>query len=109
MNVQGLIFTLTSVSSVLSSPFYDTLLSDDRLMPNELQGTRQYAAQLVADLKATPTEKLEPLVAQYDDELTEQLNKFQGEWTADRYSGFRNAQAMFGLVASIFNRANIVA
>ena len=108
MNAQGLIFILDSVSSLLASPFFDTLSTDSRLMKNELQGTRQYAAQLVTDLKAAPPEQLGALIAENDALLTEQTSKFQGEWAADRYNGFRDAQAMLGLVASIFNKANVI-
>ncbi|HEV2762579.1 MAG TPA: hypothetical protein VGV38_06250 [Pyrinomonadaceae bacterium] len=98
---------LTSVDSVLNSAlWYDGIIKDG-VSPAELEGTREESSYLVRALEATPHEKLEALVARYDPELTEHLNKFQGEWQKDRLAGFRDAQIMIGFVTTIFNEAGI--
>ena len=107
MNAAGLTFTLTSVAQVInSSAFFDQLTSQG-VSPGELSGTRQDANALVAALRATPADKIEALVAQYNDGLTAALEKFQGEWALDRLQGFRDAQVMIGFVNTIFNKAGI--
>ncbi|HEY9282581.1 MAG TPA: hypothetical protein VIP46_03915 [Pyrinomonadaceae bacterium] len=107
MNAAGLTFTLTSVASVINSTvFFDQLLNQG-VSADELNGTRQQANALVNALKATPPDKIEALVAQYNDELTSALDSFQGDWTTNRLQGFRDAQIMIGFVNTIFNKARI--
>ncbi|HVG28890.1 MAG TPA: hypothetical protein VM864_04135 [Pyrinomonadaceae bacterium] len=107
MNAAGLKFTLTSVASVINSgPFFDGLTSQG-VSAAELSGTREDANALVKALNTTPPEKIEAIVAQYDAELTPALERFQGDWAANRLQGFRDAQVMIGLVTSVFNKAGI--
>ena len=107
MNAAGLTFTLTGVAGVInSSAFFDQLVNEG-VSPNELTGTRQEANALVNALKATPGDKLEALVAQYNDQLTQALDIFQSDWTMNRLQGFRDAQIMIGFVNTIFNKAGI--
>ena len=64
MNVQGLIFTLGGVSSVLN-------------------------------------------VAQYNDELSQALNAFDGDWAGNRLQGFRDAEVMIGFVTTVMGKSGL--
>ena len=108
MNAAGPRMLLTTIDSVINSPpWYDDIVNQG-VSPQELQGTRAQLSHLDRAMLATPHEKIEALVAEYDAELTPLTDKFQGEWQKDRLSGFHDAQLFIGYVASIFNKAGIV-
>ena len=106
MNVQGLALMLTNVASALEWKFFDNLVNEG-VSPGELSGTRNLANALVSTIKSTPHEQLDELVAKFDPQLTQAMEKFQGEWQSKTLEGFRDAQIMLGLVNTIFNEAGI--
>ncbi|HLL73414.1 MAG TPA: hypothetical protein VK363_18385 [Pyrinomonadaceae bacterium] len=107
MNAAGMIFALTGVSAVLNMPFYQSLVTDGKVSQEELDGTRHNISSAIATLKNTPTEKLEALVAQNDEELTAYLNKFNAIGQEDLLGGLRNAQIMAGYVTTIMSKSGI--
>ena len=107
MNVAGLKFMLTSVATVINSSAFFDQRTGEGVSAAELKGTREGANALVNALNTTPPEKIEALVSQYDAELTNAMNSFQGDWTMNRLQGFRDAQVMIGFVTTIFNKAGI--
>ena len=107
MNAAELKFLLTSVATVINSSVFFDQLTGEGVSADELNGTRKDATALVNALNATPPEKIEALVSQYDDQLTNAMYSFQGDWTLNRRQGFRDAQVMIGFVTTIFNKAGI--
>jgi hypothetical protein len=104
MNAAGLVFTLTSVSTVLNSPFYDNL---EGVSAGELAGTRSDIAALVKTLQNTPGDKIEAMVDQFNPELTQALSAFQGDWAGKRLQGFRDAQVMIGFVTTVMAKSGL--
>ena len=107
MNAAGLTFVLSGVSAVLGMPFFQTLVTNGSIQQDELDGTRNNLSAAITTLKNTPQDKIEALVAQYNDELTERLDKFNAEWGHDMLGGFRDAQLMAGYVTTIMAKAGI--
>ncbi|HEX8456457.1 MAG TPA: hypothetical protein VF656_03970 [Pyrinomonadaceae bacterium] len=107
MNAAGLTFTVAGVSGALDMPFFQALVADGQLSQNELDGTRSNLAGVLAILRKTPTEKIEALVAKYDPQLTEHLNKFNANWGEDVLGGFREVQIMAGYVTTIMAKAGL--
>jgi hypothetical protein len=58
-------------------------------------------------LKKTPLEKIEALVAEYDEELTAHMKKFDAIEQTDFPGGFRIAQIIEGYVTMIMAKAGI--
>ena len=104
MNAAGLVFTLSGVSAVLNSVFYENLAG---VSAGELAGTRTGAAALVKTLQNTPGAKIEAMVEQYNSELTQALDGFQGNWTGNRLQGFRDAQVMIGFVSTVMAKSGL--
>jgi hypothetical protein len=107
MNSAGLIFVLTGVSGGLGMAVFQDLVTDGSISQGELDGTRKNVSAALATLKKTPGEKVEAMVAQYDDELSSHLAKFNSAWGQDPLGGFREAQVMEGYVTSIMNKSGI--
>lgn len=107
MNAAGLTFVLNGVSSVLTMPMFQTLVTNGSISQGELDGTRSDLAAVVKTLQNTPGEKIEAMVDQFNDELTEHLNKFDSEWTTDYLSAFRDAQMMAGYVTTIMAKSGL--
>ena len=107
MNAAGLTFVLNGVSSVLTMPMFQTLVTNGSISQGELDGTRSDLAAVVKTLQNTPGEKIEAMVDQYNDELTAYLNKFDSEWTQDYLSAFRDAQIMAGYVTTIMAKSGL--
>lgn len=107
MNAAGLTFVLSGVTAVLGMPFFQTIVTDGSIQQDELDGTRNNLSAVITTLKNTPQDKIEALVAQYNDELTAQLDKFNAEWGHDLLGAFRDAQLMAGFVATIMAKAGI--
>ena len=91
MNAAGLTFVLGGISSVLTMPMFETLVINGSISQGELDGTRSDIAAAVATLRNTPGDKIEAMVDQYNDELTQYLTKFNSEWPTDYLSAFRDA------------------
>jgi hypothetical protein len=107
MNAAGLIVVLTGVSGVIGRDYFQTLVTDGSIRQDELDGTRRNLEASVATLKNTPPEKLEALVAQYDDQLSEQLNKFNANGAEHTLAAFRDAQTLTGHVATILAKSGL--
>jgi hypothetical protein len=55
-------------------------VTDGSIQQGELDGTRNNLGAIIAILKKTPPEKIEAMVAEYNDELNTQLNSFNSHW-----------------------------
>ena len=108
MNAAGLTAILTSMSSFLESfGFFQDLVTDGSISQDELDGTRKNLSATVAALKRTPAEKIEAMVAQYNEELTAYSDKFNYKTGENALTAFRSAQVMTGSVTTIMNKAGI--
>jgi histidine ammonia-lyase len=85
------------------------LVSDGAISQSELDGTRNNLKALVATLKNTPEEKIEALVAEYDEDLTAYLHKFNALGSGASIEKFRIAQIMSGLAVTIMAKADVKA
>jgi hypothetical protein len=107
MNAAGLVFILNGVSGALEMPYYQSLVTDGKISRDEFDGTRHNLSAALATLKKTPLEKIEALVAEYDEVLTEYLSKFNAVEQLDFLSGFRLAQVIAGNVATIMAKSGL--
>jgi hypothetical protein len=113
MNAKGLPFTLGGVLADLdmtpvgSPSFYQKLVSDGAVSQGELDGTRNNLRAFIAILKSTPEEKIEALVAQFDENLTAHLNKFNALGSGASIEKFRIAQIMSGFATTIMAKAGV--
>lgn len=107
MNAAGMIVALSGVSGVLGMPFYQSLVTDGSISQSELDGTRHNLSTVIATLKKTPSERIEALVAEYNEELTAHLEKFNAIGQQDFLGGLKNAQAMAGYVTTIMDKSGI--
>src|SRR5215213_3882899 len=107
MNAAGLVFVLGGISPVLGMPMFQPLVTDGSISQNEFDGTRENVAAVLATLKKTPLDKIEAMVSQYNDVLTEQLGTFQAKWTMDYLTAFRAAQIMVGFVSTIMAKSGL--
>lgn len=107
MNAAGLIVVLTGVSGAVGRSFFQNLVTDGSISQDELDGTRKMLSEAVARLKQTPQEKIEALVAEYNDQLSGYLDKFNAGFETETLGGFRNAQVMAGYVTTIMNKSGI--
>ena len=107
MNAAGMIVALTEVSSVLGMPFYQSLVIDGSVSQSEFDGTRHNLSAVITTLKNSPTEKVEALVAEYNEELSTYLDKFNAIGQQDVLGGFRIAQIMSGYVTTIMAKSGL--
>jgi len=107
MNAAGLRFFMIGLADTINSPIYFDKLTGEGVSADELKGTRDDANALVNAINATPAERIEKLVAQFDGVLTHAHDTFQHDWQLNRLQGFRDAQVMIGFVTSLFNKAGI--
>jgi hypothetical protein len=107
MNAAGMLVALRQVYGTLGMPFYESLVTDGSVSVDELYGTRQHLAGVISTLEATPSEKIEALVAEHNKELTAHLDKFNAIGQQDFIGGFRIAQTMVGYVTTIMNKSGI--
>jgi hypothetical protein len=107
MNAAGVIFVLTGVSGALGMPHFQSLVTNGSISQGELDGTRSNLMSAATTLTKTPPDKFEALVAQYDEQLTEHLNKFNAAWGEDYLGNFREAQTMAGFVTTIMAKAGL--
>jgi hypothetical protein len=105
MNAAGLIFCLKGVSSALEMPFYQSLITDGSVSREEFEGTHHNLLSVIATLKNTPAEKVEALVAEYNEDLSASYDKFIAIQQSDYIGGFRLAQVMAGYVTTIMAKA----
>ena len=116
MNAKGLPFILAGVIADLDmgaapgvSSMSQKLVTDGAVSQGELDGTRNNLKALEATLRNTPEEKLEALVAQYDEDLTAYSKKFHALGSGASIEKFRIAQIMSGIAVTILGKANVKA
>lgn len=107
MNAAGLTFVLGGVSAALNMAFYQTLVTDGDIRQDELDGTRSELAALLRTLKNTPDDKIEAMVAQFNDDLTVRLNSFNKDWGMNPLAEFRDAQVLAGYVTTIMAKSGL--
>ncbi len=107
MNASGLTFVLSGVSATLEMPGYDSIVTDGGVSHDEFDGTRRGLSAIIATLKNTPPEKIEAMVAQYNEELTSYLEKFNTKTHERALDSFRNAQIMVGYVTTIMTKSGL--
>jgi phage terminase large subunit-like protein len=107
MNAAGLKVIINNVAEIINSSVWFDRLTSEGISADELKGTRQEATALAKALKATPSKKIESLVAHYDAQLTHALRVFQSDWQLNFLKGFRDAQVVIGFVTSLCNKAGI--
>ncbi|HZH29433.1 MAG TPA: hypothetical protein VEY11_01455 [Pyrinomonadaceae bacterium] len=107
VNAAGLTFVLGGVSAVLGMPDFQSLIADGSISQDEFEGTRRELSSIITTLKNTPHEKIEALVAQYNEELTSYLDKFNTKTHEHALDSFRNAQIMIGYVTTIMTKSGL--
>jgi ribosomal protein S17E len=107
MNAAGMTFVLNGVSGVLAMPFYQSLVTDGSISQGELDGTRRNLSAVISTLRKTPPEKIEAMVDQYNQELTEHFDKFRAVGQMDCLSGFQTAQIMAGYVTTVMAKSGL--
>lgn len=98
---------LGGVSAVLSFPFYEDLVKNKQITKAEFDSTTERAKDLVETLKRVPANKLDALVATYDEQLTEHAAEFNAEWPSNYLAAFKDAEILLGFVTSILAKAGI--
>ena len=107
MNPARMTFVLGGVSAVLDMPKFESLVTNGSIGQDELDGTRKNLSAVIATLKNTPSEKIEAMVAEFSDLLTEHLDKFNSEWGRDELGAFRDAEIMAGYVTTIMAKSGL--
>ena len=114
MNAKGLIFSLEGLIADLDMgsgagkpAISQKLVDDGAVSQSELDGTRKNLKALVVTLRNTPEEKIEALVAQFDEDLSAYLDKFQALRSGASIEKFRIAQIMSGLAVTIMAKAGV--
>lgn len=107
MNAAGLNAILIGVSGKLSMPHFDTLVTDGKIKQDELDGTRKMVTATMAVLQKTPHDKIEALVAHYDEQLSHHLDNFNAKGYLDLQGSLQDAQLLMGFVSAIFTKARI--
>lgn len=107
MNAAGMTFVLAGVSATLGMPFFQSLVTDGSIRQDELDGTRKDLSATIQTLKNTPPDKIEAMVAEYDEQLTAHLSNFNAGWGQDLLGGFREAQIMVGYVTSVMAKSGL--
>jgi hypothetical protein len=107
MNAAGLTVALSGIAGVLGMPFYQDLVTNGSISQDELDGTRHNLSAVIATLKNTPSEKIEAMVAQYNEDLSAYLDKFNAEGQKDSLAGFKDAQIMLGYVTTIMAKSGL--
>ena len=107
MNAAGLNLVLSGVSANLEMAFYQNLVTDGSISQGELDGTRRLLSGAVATLRNTPAEKIEEMVAQYNEDLTAYSDKFNAIPQEDLLDRFQLAQIMAGYFTTIMAKSGL--
>lgn len=108
MNAAGLTFVLSGVVAALKHPYSEKLVTDGKISQSEFHGTTANLDAVLTTLRKTPHSEIEKMVAEYDDELTEHLSKFNGEWISnDLLAAFRDAQNLAGYITTIMAKSGL--
>ena len=104
MNAEGMVFVLNGVSASLNMPFFET---DDRINQDEIAFTRQALSAMITTLKNAPLDRVEAMVAKYNDELNTHLDSFHSEQAKDLLVAFKEAQIMTGFVTTVMAKSGL--
>jgi hypothetical protein len=107
MNPAGMTFLLTGVSANLSLPLFQALVTNGHIRQDELDGTRKALTAIISTLKNTPAEKIEAMVSEFNEELTQRIEKYNAEWGKDSLGAFRDAQIVVGQVTTIMAKSGV--
>ena len=108
MNAAGLTFVLSGVVAALKHPSFEKLVTDGKISQSEFHGTIANLDAVLTTLRKTPQPAIEKMVAEFDDELTEHLTKFNLEWISnDRLAAFRDAQNMAGYITTVMAKSGL--
>jgi hypothetical protein len=107
MNAAGLTFVLGGVVAAMKHPSFEKVVTDGKISQDEFHGTTGNLDAVLTTLRKTPYPAIEKMVAQYDDELSEHVSKFYGEWTTDLLTAFRDAQNLAGYVTTIMAKSGL--
>jgi hypothetical protein len=107
MNAAGLTFVLSGVVAALKHPSFEKLVADGKISQGEFHGTLANLDAVLTTLRKTPGPAVEKMVAEYNDELTEHLSKFNSEWTNDLVAAFRDAQTLAGYITTIMAKSGL--
>ena len=108
MNAAGLTAVLAGVVAGLKHPApHKQLVAGKKFSQSEIDGTIENLEAALTTLRNTRHDALERLVAEYDLQLTQHLEKFQSEWTRDASAAFHDAQALAGYIAVIVAKSGL--
>lgn len=107
MNAAGLTFVMGGVYATLQMPFFQSIVTDGRVSQGEFTGTLQDFGDTTTTLRNTPGNEIEAMVDQFNDYLTEHLDKFNSEWGTDLLAAFREAQMMLGFVTTVMAKSGL--
>jgi hypothetical protein len=107
VNAAGLTFLLKGVSAHIEMPFNESLVTDGHISQGELAITRHNLSAIIAILEKTPPEKIEAMVAKYNEGLTAGASKITPEGQRDLLGFFRNAQIMMGHFTTIMSKSGL--
>jgi hypothetical protein len=108
MNQSGLAFALTGVSTALKmNAWFEGIVTGGQIKKDELDGSSQLAAALATKVRDASSERIEPLVAQYNDVLTKHWESFEAKKDPDPLGALHEAQIMIGTVTMILEQSNI--
>jgi len=107
MNAAGLNLVISGTSANLEMPFYQDLVTDGSIKQDELDGTRRLLSGAAETLRNTPAEKIEAVVAQYDEDLTAYSDKLNVIPQQNLLERFQVAQIMAGFVTTIMAKSGL--
>ena len=107
VNAAGLNVSLMGMAGVLGIAFFQDLVTNGSISQGELDSTRKGISAAIEALKKTPSEKIEALVAEYDEDLTTYSDKFHARTGETALDAFRSAQMMAGYVTTIMAKSGI--
>lgn len=107
MNAAGLALVISGTSANLEMAFYQNLVTDGSIKQDELDGTRRLLSGAVETLRNTPAEKIEAMVAQYNEDLTAYSDKFNAIPQQNLLERFQVAQIMAGFVTTIMSKSGL--
>jgi hypothetical protein len=107
MDASGFITLMGFVSATLKNPPFQSLVTDGSISQGELDGTRSDLAAVYATLNKTPRDKIEAMVAQFNEQIMGHLDKVVDGWGSDTLGAFQQAQILAGYVTTIMAKSGL--
>jgi acyl-CoA reductase-like NAD-dependent aldehyde dehydrogenase len=108
MNAAGLTATLAGVVAGLKHPApHKQLVAGGKISQNEIDATIENLEAALRTLRKTPHHAIDKLVAEYDAQLTQHVDRFNREWTRDSNAAFHDAQILVGYIATIMTKSGV--